>query len=57
MSLLIRPAARIKKAKAGNAEEVLEKLQSYLDDNMEEPVEILCGFWEDQQNTIRKQEC
>lgn len=56
MSLFIRPAARIKKARAGNAEEVLQKLQSYLDDNMEEPIEILCGFWEDQQNAITYQE-
>lgn len=56
MAILIRPAARIKKVKAGNAEEVLYKLQSFLDNNMEEPVEILCGFWEDQQNAITYQE-
>jgi len=56
MAILIRPAARIKKVKAGNAEEVLYKLQSFLDDNMEEPVEILCGFWEDQRNAITYQE-
>ena len=49
---------RVKKAKTENGREVLRRLEEYLesDEVTGEPVELLCGFWEDQQNVISYQE-
>ncbi len=49
---------RVKKAKTKNSQEVLRRLEEYLESASVtgEPVEILCGFWEDQQNAITYQE-
>lgn len=49
---------RIRKAKTKNSQEVLRRIEEYLksDSVTGEPVEILCGFWEDQQNAITYQE-
>ncbi len=56
MAIRIRPAKRVKKAKTKNGKEVLRRLEEFLKDGCDEPVEILCGFWEDQQNAITYQE-
>lgn len=56
MAKLIMPGKKIKKRKTPGAEEVLEKLESYLNGNSDVPIEILCGFWEDQQEAITYQE-
>lgn len=56
MAILIRPAKRVKKIKTKRAEEILARLQSYLDNNTDEPVRMLCGFWQDQQDAITYQE-
>ena len=51
------PAKRVRKVKTQNGQEVLHRLQEYLEsDAAWEPVEILCGFWEDQQDAITYQE-
>lgn len=49
---------RVRKVKTKNGEEVLYRLQEYLESDAAtwEPVEILCSFWEDQQNAITYQE-
>lgn len=49
---------RVKKVKTKNGKEVLRRLEEYLKSAAVtgEPVEILCGFWEDQQNAITYQE-
>lgn len=52
MTVLIRPPHRIKKKRSQNAQEILDRLQSFLDQNTEEPAEILYSFWEDQRNAI-----
>lgn len=57
MSWTIIPASRVKKrSKSGNAQEVLDRLNSFLTDEMEGPAEIMCGFWKEQQNAISYQE-
>ena len=57
MSFRINPAGRLtKKKKTANGIEVLQRLQNYLDSECDEPVEILCGFWRDQQEAITYQE-
>lgn len=56
MSIVFRPGKFIKKKKTKNAKETLKKLEDYLKGNFEEPVEILCGFWKDQQDAITYQE-
>ena len=56
MGLRIIPPKRVQKVKTANSQEVLERLEEYLENNCEEPVQILCGFWEDQQNAITYQE-
>ena len=54
---MIRPK-RIKKVKTENGREILRRLEGYLKSAAVtgEPVEILCGFWEDQQKAITYQE-
>lgn len=49
---------RVRKVKTKNSQEVLSRLEEYLESAAVtgEPVEILCGFWEDQQNAITYQE-
>lgn len=49
---------RVRKVKSKNSQEVLCRLEEYLksDTVTGEPIEILCGFWEDQQNAITYQE-
>lgn len=49
---------RVRKVKTKNGQEVLRRLEEYLESDAVtgEPVEILCGFWEDQQNAITYQE-
>ncbi len=49
---------RIRKVKSQNSQEVLRRLEEYLESTAVtgEPVEILCGFWKDQQNAITYQE-
>ena len=60
MAFLIRPPGQVKKAKlkpkSKNAQEILNRLQGFLNQNTSEPVEILCGFWEDQRNAITYKE-
>lgn len=51
----IRPK-RIRKAKTPGSQEVLHRLEEYLQNECDEPVEILCGFWQDQQDAITYQE-
>lgn len=49
---------RVKKLKSENGQEVLRRLEEYLERVAAsgELVKILCGFWEDQQNVITYQE-
>lgn len=49
---------RVRKAKTKNGREVLHRLEEYLESAAVsgEPVEVLCGFWEDQQNALSYQE-
>lgn len=56
MGLRMIPPKRVKKVKTDNGREVLRRIEEYLENNCDEPVEILCGFWEDQQNAITYQE-
>lgn len=56
MAIMIRPPSRVKKRKSQSAEEALQRLQGFLDNNSDGPVKFLCGFWEDQQNAISYQE-
>ncbi|MBQ6091345.1 MAG: hypothetical protein IJL07_08795 [Lachnospiraceae bacterium] len=56
MGLRMIPPKRLKKVKSYNSQEVLTRLKEYLDGNCDEPVRILCGFWEDQQDAITYQE-
>lgn len=56
MGIRIIPPKRIKKAKTLDGQEVLERLNAYLDEHADEPVRMLCGFWKDQQNAISYQE-
>ncbi|MEY8428769.1 phage minor head protein [Lachnospiraceae bacterium 46-15] len=57
MAIWMKPPHRVRKReKSIEAQAVLDKLQAYLDGNMEVPVEMLCGFWKDQQDAITYQE-
>lgn len=58
MGFRIIAPKRIRKVKTKNGQEVLRRLEEYLESDAVtgEPVEILCGFWEDQQNAITYQE-
>lgn len=52
----IRPK-RVKKVKTENGQEVLRRIEDYLKSDVTgEPVEILCGFWQDQQEAVTYQE-
>ena len=50
MSIRIVPARRVRKVKTKNGQEVLRRLEAYLESECDDPVEILCGFWKDQQD-------
>lgn len=50
------PAKRIKKVKSRNSQEVLHRLEEYLEGGCDKPISILCGFWKDQQDAITYQE-
>ena len=58
MSWHFTKAGRITKRRklSPEAQAVLDRLGKYLEDNSAEPVEILCGFWKDQQDAITYQE-
>lgn len=56
MTFLIRPPHRIKKKQTKEAQGILDNLAKYLDESSEEPAEMLCGFWKDQQDAITYQE-
>lgn len=56
MGFRIIAPKRIKKVKSKNSKEVLRRLDEYLKSNCDEPIQVLCGFWEDQQNAITYQE-
>ena len=56
MAFRIIAPSRVKKAKPEGSREVLRRLEEYLEHNCDEPVEILCGFWKDQQDAITYQE-
>lgn len=56
MSFRIIPAKRINKKKTANGKEALHRLREYLNKDFEEPIEMLCGFWKDQQEAITYQE-
>lgn len=56
MVIWLKPAKRLKKARAQNSEEVLARLKEYLNGDFKEPVRILGRFWKDQQDAITYQE-
>ena len=56
MAIRIMPARRVRKVKTKNSQEVLQRLEEYLESECDDPVEILCGFWKDQQDAITYQE-
>lgn len=47
---------RTKKVKTSGGQEVLRKLQEFLDETCKETAEFLCRFWKDQQNAITYKE-
>ena len=56
MAILIRPPSKVLKRKSLTAKQLLEKLEQYINENIGEPVEILCSFWKDQQDAITYKE-
>ncbi len=58
MGFRIIPPKRVRKVKTQEGQEALRRLEEYLESAAVtgEPVEILCGFWKDQQNAITYQE-
>lgn len=57
MWLFKRPRRIVyKRRHSESAQEILDRLREYLDGETSEPVELLCGFWKDQQNAITYQE-
>ena len=56
MGLRMIAPKRVRKVRTKNGQEVLRRLEEYLQNNCDEPAQILCGFWEDQQNAITYQE-
>lgn len=43
---------RITKARSRNSQEILDRIERYLNGNAEEPAQILTGFWKDQKAAI-----
>ena len=58
MGFRIISPKRVRKVKTKNSQEVLRRLKEFLESAAVtgEPIQILCGFWEDQQNAITYQE-
>lgn len=58
MGFRIITPKRVRKVKTENGKEVLRRLEEYLESSAVtgEPVKILCGFWQDQQDAITYQE-
>lgn len=56
MGFRIIPPKRVRKVKTKNSQEVLRRLEEYLEGNCNDPAQILCGFWKDQQDAITYQE-
>ena len=56
MTILLKPRKYFKKVKSKTGKDILKKLEDYLKDNVEKPIQILCGFWKDQQDAITYQE-
>lgn len=56
MFVFRHPKIHVRKARAGNSQEILKKLSDYLNGNSDEPAEILCGFWRDEANVFTYQE-
>ncbi len=56
MALMIRPPHRLAKRRTSAARLTLQRLQDFLDQNTDEPAEILCSFWDDQKNAITYRE-
>lgn len=58
MAIRIKPAARVRKAKSIDSQEVLVRLQEFLeqDAGQGQLVQIISGFWKDQRNVISYQE-
>lgn len=58
MGFRMMPPKRVRKARTENGQETLRRLEGYLESAAVtgEPVEILCGFWEDQQDAVTYQE-
>ena len=55
---MITPKKKVKKVKTKNGQEILRRLEEYLESVAVtgEPIEILCGFWKDQQDAVTYQE-
>lgn len=57
MAWVFTKARRITKRRhSAEAQAILDRLAAYLHDSESEPVEMLCGFWKDQQDAITYQE-
>ena len=56
MAFRIMRPKRTRKKKSENSQEVLRRLEDYLKTGCDRPIEILCGFWKDQQDAITYQE-
>ena len=57
MAWMFTKARRITKRRhSAEAQAILDRLAAYLHDSESEPVEMLCGFWKDQQDAITYQE-
>lgn len=57
MAKLIRyKGYNFRKARAGNGDEILQRIETFLHDETEEPVRMMCGFWRDQQQALTYQE-
>lgn len=57
MAWVFTKARRITKRRhSAEAQAILDRLAAYLHDSESTPVEMLCGFWKDQQDAITYQE-
>lgn len=58
MAIRIKPAARVRKTKSIDSQEVLARLQEFLeqDAGQGQLVQVISGFWKDQRNVISYQE-
>lgn len=56
MSFIFSKPKGVVRKQSKSAERVLDKLQSFLDDEEGDVIEMLCGFWGDQSNALTYQE-